>query len=66
MKPYSEIESEIGDTCRQFPSCWHTPAVECPYWAVCGTFRDEKYPTPEQRGAAFENALAARYDELHR
>lgn len=65
MKTYSEIKFDVNATCRQFPDCWHTPATSCPYWPVCGTFKDEDYPTPEQRNAAFESAIAAKYDELH-
>ena len=66
MKTYAEIQIEVNYTCFQFPGCWHTPATNCPYWPVCGTFRDEDYATAEQRSAAFERAIATRYDELHR
>nr|DAH94308.1 MAG TPA: hypothetical protein [Caudoviricetes sp.] len=65
MKTYAEIKNEVNDICRQFPGCWHTPAASCPYWPVCSAFKDEDYATAEQRGAAFENAIAARYDQLH-
>lgn len=66
MKSYNEIEAEVNETCEQHPNCWKSPAVDCPYWIVCGTFQDDAYKTAEQRGAAFESAIAARYDELHR
>ena len=65
MKTYSEIKSDVNAICLQFPDCWHTPATSCPYWPVCGIFKDEDYPTPEQRNVAFESAIAAKYDELH-
>lgn len=66
MKTYAEIQNEVHDTCRRFPDCWHNPATACPYWPICGTFKDEDYETVEERGKAFEEAIAARYDELHR
>lgn len=66
MKSYNEIEAEVNETCAQHPNCWKSPAVDCPYGTVCWSFQDDAYKTAEQRSAAFESAIAARYDELHR
>lgn len=64
MKPYKEIEREVIDVCKDYPECWYKPAVSCPYYGICSSFRDEGYSGVSERTEAFEAAIAARYNEL--
>lgn len=64
MKPYKEVEQEVFAICKKHPDCWYNNATTCPFWPVCGTFKDEEYPSITARTEAFEAAIAARYNEL--
>lgn len=64
MKPYIEIEQEVFAICKKHPDCWYNNATTCPFWPVCGTFKDDAYSSITERTDAFEAAIAARYDEL--
>ena len=61
---YDKIAVEVNKICTA--DCWKNPRHDCPYYCVCANEALTQSPDEYERTQRFENAIVARYYQLHR